>query len=151
MSKSVQSSGPIPERIIEFIQEHHLMALTVCSNEQPWCFHAFYAYSPVDALFVILSEEKTKHVKMIRENPQCIVSGGIALETKSVGLIRGLQFTGKMNPCTGSVFDPFSMLYLKKFPYAVFKSGDLWTVSLDHLKFTDNRLGFGTKLIWNRD
>lgn len=78
------------------------------------------------------------------------VAGTITLETKIIGKIRGLQFTGRMAECTGEAFQEARRLYLKRFPYAApFMGGTaLWEISVDQLKLTDNRLGFGKKLIW---
>ena len=79
-----------------------------------------------------------------------IVAGGIALETKQIALLRGLQFTGVMEPCGESDLDRCRLLYLKRFPFAVLKMGELWKISIKEAKLTDNRLGFGTKLLWSR-
>ena len=40
--------------------------------------------------------------------------------------------------------------YLKRFPYAVLMKTQLWIVELTFVKFTDNRLGFGKKIIWEK-
>ena len=40
---------------------------------------------------------------------------------------------------------------LKRFPYAVVAPLELWHLEADMLKYTDNTLGFGKKLIWQRE
>ena len=35
------------------------------------------------------------------------------------------------------------------FPYAALAELTLWAIAPDFMKFTDNTLGFGKKLIWN--
>ena len=80
-----------------------------------------------------------------------IVSGTVALETETIGMIRGLQFKANIIKCSDSLLDKNRLLYLKRFPYAILKGGDLWELEIIELKFTDNRLGFGKKLHWNRD
>ena len=39
---------------------------------------------------------------------------------------------------------------LKKFPYAVLMKTTLWILEIEYIKMTDNRLGFGKKLIWEK-
>jgi uncharacterized protein len=38
--------------------------------------------------------------------------------------------------------------YLKRFPVAILMETHLWIVRLTLIKYTDNRLGFGKKLVW---
>ena len=39
-------------------------------------------------------------------------------------------------------------LYFKAFPYALALSPKLWQIKVNYFKMTDNRLGFGKKIIW---
>ena len=41
--------------------------------------------------------------------------------------------------------------YIKRFPYAVVAPLTLWMVKPDMMKLTDNKLGFGKKLIWQSE
>ncbi len=41
--------------------------------------------------------------------------------------------------------------YLKRFPLAVLMDTHLWVVKLTFIKMTDNRLGFGKKIVWTHD
>ena len=134
----------MPARMAEFLREHHLLTLAVSVEDDIWCSHAFYVFLEEENAFLIISEEKTRHVKIARKNP--VVSGGIALETKRVGEIRGIQFKAIMEQCDDSIFGKYKLTYLKSFPYAIFKGGDLWLLRITEAKFTDNRLGFGKKL-----
>ena len=141
----------IDPRILDFIGEHHVLTVACVPHEgsAPWCANAFYVFDPQDEGFIITSEEKTLHAQLFLENPQ--VAGSIVLETEQVGKIQGLQFTGTVRRCDGGLFDCCRLLYLKRFPYAVFKGGEVWFIGLDSMKFTDNRLGFGKKLHWTRN
>ncbi len=40
---------------------------------------------------------------------------------------------------------------MKRYPFAILMKTQLWVVDLDFIKLTDNRLGFGKKLIWKKD
>ena len=63
---------------------------------------------------------------------------------------RSLQFAGTVRRCDSGLFDRCRLKYLKRFPYAVFKGGEVWLITPDRMKYTDNRLGFGKKLLWER-
>lgn len=140
----------IDPRTLDFIGEHHVLTVACCAPEgAPWCANAFYVFDPQEQGFIITSEEKTLHAQLFLNNPQ--VAGSVVLETEQIGKIRGLQFTGTVERCDGGLFDRCRLKYLKRFPYAVFKGGEVWLIRLDSLKLTDNRLGFGKKLLWRRD
>lgn len=149
----------IDQRIVDFIGEHHVLTVACVAAgaatgeagspaSEPWCANAFYVFDAEEEGFIITSEEKTRHAQLFLENPK--VAGTVVLETEEVGKIRGLQFTGTVRRCDGGLFDRCRLKYLKRFPYAVFKGGEVWFIRLDTLKYTDNRLGFGKKLLWRR-
>ncbi len=167
-------------RILDFIGEHHLLTIAAAAGEDIWCANAFYAFDPRVPAFVITSDENTRHIRLALsgcagngrscgnsslsgdvslagDNPVAsgdgmsgVVSGTIALETEKIGMIRGLQFKAILKRAGNSLMDEFRLLYLKRFPYALLKGGDLWILELTELKFTDNRLGFGKKLKWEK-
>lgn len=137
----------LPEkRIVDFIHEHHVLTLATVVDNSPWCANCFYVYLKEENCFVFTSDDTTKHVKDVNENKQ--VAGSVVLETNTVGKIRGIQFTGTMVK-PGNDFDKKAKkAYLRKFPYAVLMKTSLWVLYPNHIKMTDNRLGFGKKLIW---
>lgn len=153
--KCVFLQGMIDSRILDFIGEHHVLTVACASRgsadgvPELWCANAFYVFDVQEEGFIITSEAKTRHAQLFLENPQ--VTGSVVLETEEVGKIRGLQFAGTVRRCDGGLFDRCRLKYLKRFPYAVFKGGEVWLISLDRVKYTDNRLGFGKKLLWKRD
>ena len=71
-------------------------------------------------------------------------AASIVLETRTVGKVQGLQITGEIKPA----IEGDKMCYIKSFPYAAVADLTLWRLEADFLKLTDNRLGFGKKLIW---
>ncbi len=139
----------LDSRITEFIKEHHLTTLTVAAGGDIWSWHAFYVFIEEENVFVITSEQKTRHISLFLTDPQKRVAGAIGLETEQIGLIRGVQFKAEMELCSQPFLNRYRLRYLRRFPYAVLKGGDLWVVRITELKFTDNRLGFGKKLLWN--
>lgn len=139
------------QRILEFINEHHVLTLAAAAKGDIWCASAFYVFDPGANSFIITSDENTRHMLLALDGAQTgIVSGAIVLETETVGMIRGLQFKAGIKKAGASLLDHSRLLYLKRFPYAILKGGDLWVLPLSELKFTDNRLGFGKKLTWKK-
>ncbi len=132
-------------RIESFINEHHVLSLATIQDETPQCSNLFYAYDTQTQSFIVASEDKTQHIKNVLNNPK--VAGTIVLETSSVGKIQGLQFSAQMSK---SEDKREYNLYIKCFPYALALSPVLWKIELQTMKLTDNRLGFGKKLLWER-
>ena len=141
----------LPEqRIIDFIGEHHILTLAISKNNLPYCATCFYAYLKEANLFVITSDHGTRHIRDVIEGNNYTVAGTIALETKIVGKIRGIQFTGTLHNPTGDELKMMKSAYLKRFPIArLMPELNLWCIDPEYIKMTDNRLGFGTKLVWN--
>lgn len=166
---------PCNRKISDFLRKHHLATLATSSNNTPWVAHCFYAFLEKEMCLVFTTDSKTRHGKEMIENSQ--VSVGIAWETKIVGQIRGAQCSGQVlkvekskgengKMVKGDLFtplpfhpftlSPFSLFpaakaaYLKRFPYAVLMKTELWILVIDSIKYTDNRLGFGKKLFWER-
>jgi len=113
------------------------MELSVCS--------LFYAYCSNELSFVVASSDETMHIKNIKQNK--IVAGNILLETKSVAKIQGLQFRGEFILLED---ESLRKLYFKEFPYALAMQPKLWKIKVNYFKLTDNRFGFGKKLIWKK-
>ncbi|PHM16898.1 MAG: hypothetical protein CJD30_09040 [Sulfuricurvum sp. PD_MW2] len=131
------------EKIESFICQHHLLSLATM-GERLWCCSMFYAYDPHSISFVVASEETTEHMRNALQNSH--VAGTVALETKTVGKIQGIQFSGEIEACP----DTLKSLYFKAFPYARVMNPTLWSIRLDDVKMTDNTLGFGKKITWKR-
>jgi uncharacterized protein YhbP (UPF0306 family) len=132
-------------RILEFIRERHVLTLATCAAHQPWCASLFYAYMEAENVFIFTSDAATRHLAEALQNPA--VAGAIALETKTVGLIRGLQFQGTLFRPDDALRRQAKRAYLRRFPFAILRGSPLWTLRPTFLKYTDNRLGFGKKII----
>ncbi|MDR3180864.1 MAG: pyridoxamine 5'-phosphate oxidase family protein [Prevotellaceae bacterium] len=136
-------------RIADFFYAHHVLTLACSVNDNPWCASLFYAYMNEERLLVFTSEAHTRHVKDMAEND--LVAGTVILETKRVGILRGVQFQGRVQKPAGPLAERARRAYLARFPYALLKPAPLWVVVLHTVKFTDNRLGFGKKIYWERE
>jgi len=137
------------QRIIEFIQKHHVLTLATSNNGIPYCANCFYVYDEEENRLVFTSDYETKHIRDVLK--QNIVAGSIVLETNVIGKIQGVQFQGKMTEPKDKDFKKAKSKYLKRFPVAMLMKTTIWTVELTFLKFTDNRLGFGKKLLWGEE
>ncbi len=139
----------IDKRIIDFINEHHVLTLATAVDNDPHACNCFYAFDPDDLSLICTSDVSTKHIKQVQENN--FVAGTIVLETMNVGKVQGIQFYGYMHKAEGEKLKKYKKLYLKRFPFAVLTNATLWHIDLVKIKMTDNRLGFGKKLIWERE
>mgnify|MGYP001355620523 FL=1 len=136
----------IDRRIIKFIRKHHVLTIATSVNDEPWCATCFYVYLEDENALVFTTDLKTRHGQEFLKNSK--VSGAVALETKIIGMIRGIQFSGIVSEPEGDLADKAQKAYIRKFPVAMLMDTHLWVVTLTHIKFTDNRLGFGKKLMW---
>lgn len=136
------------KRIVDFIKEHHVLTLATISENIPWCANCFYVYLEDENCFVFTSDDDTKHIQNVKNNSN--VAGSVVLETKTVGKIRGIQFQGILEKPGKELAMKVKKAYLKKFPFAVLMKTSLWILKPGFIKMTDNRLGFGKKLIWKR-
>lgn len=139
----------IDKRIIEFINKHHVLTLATTRKNIPYAANCFYVYYENENMLVFTTDHSTKHAQDATE--QNIVAGSIVLETNIVGKIQGVQFQGKMYEPKDELLNHVKARYLKRFPVAMLMKTHLWVVDLNFLKFTDNRLGFGKKLIWGKE
>lgn len=133
------------ERIERFIAQHHLLTLAT-QGKTLWCCSLFYAYDPETVAFIVASDPETEHMGNVAAHAD--VAGTVALETKTVGKIQGIQFSGEMSR---SVDRRERELYLEAYPYARIMDPVVWRIRIDRCKMTDNTLGFGKKVTWQRE
>ena len=132
------------KKIERFIHEHHLLSLA-SMGDRLWCCSMFYVYDPQSISLIVASDETSEHMKNVAQNFH--VAGTVALETKTVGKIQGIQFVGVMDKAEKKAHE----LYFEAFPYARIMNPTLWVIRLDEVKMTDNTLGFGKKVTWKRE
>lgn len=133
-------------RIIKFFRKHHVLTIATTVENEPWCANCFYVYLEEENALVFTTDADTQHGKEFVKNP--LVAGSVVLETMIIGKIRGIQFQGTISEPQNELLSKAKWTYLKKFPPAALMDTHLWVVKLTHIKMTDNRLGFGKKLIW---
>ena len=136
-------------KITFFLKKHHVLTLATLSGDQPWVANCFYAFQEEQMSFVFTSGYETRHIREVVLNNK--VAGNVVLETGIIGKIQGIQFSGTLLPAEGDSLEKANSAYLKRFPFAALMDTTLWILSIDYLKMTDNRLGFGKKLVWERN
>lgn len=102
-----------------------------------------------DNSLVFTSDFDTKHIRQVSHN--VYVAGSIVLETEIIGKLRGIQLQGIVSEARDELYTKARAAYLKRFPVAMLMKTTLWVIDLTFLKFTDNTLGFGKKLIWEKE
>lgn len=137
------------QRIIKLIKKHHVLTLATSKDNLPWVASCFYAWLEDENAFVYTTDLKTRHGAEAEVNKQ--VAANIYLETKVVGKIRGIQIAGATIRPEGDLLEKARKRYLKRFPYARLMETTLWVLNPTEMKMTDNRLGFGKKLIWTAE
>jgi len=133
-------------RIIKFFRKHHVLTIATTVNNEPWCANCFYVYLEDENSLVFTTGSDTRHGQEFFKNPR--VAGSVVLETIVIGKIRGIQFQGDVSEPEGELLSKAKSAYLKRFPVAALMDTQLWIVKMTYIKMTDNRLGFGKKLIW---
>jgi uncharacterized protein YhbP (UPF0306 family) len=138
----------LDQQIIDFINEHHLLTLATSKGNIPYCCNVFYVYDVANNQLIFSTDTKTKHAQDFTLNPN--VAGSIALETKEVTKIQGVQLLGKITELKGGDLKAAKKQYLQAFPYARLMEIHLWAMQLTFIKMTHNKLGFGKKLVWGK-
>ena len=138
----------VDQQIIDFINEHHLLTLATSKGNIPYCCNVFYVYVLANNQLIFSTETKTKHAQDFIFNTN--VAGSIALETKEVSKIQGVQLLGTILELKGERLKIAKEQYIKAFSYAKNMDLHLWAMPLSFIKMTHNKLGFGKKLIWEK-
>lgn len=133
--------------IVKFFRKHHVLTIATSVNNEPWCANCFYVYLEEENSLVFTTDRETRHGKEFLLNKD--VAGSVVLETMIIGKIRGIQFRGIVSEVEEEISSRAKNAYLKRFPPAALMDTHLWIVKLTHIKMTDNRFGFGKKLVWN--
>jgi uncharacterized protein YhbP (UPF0306 family) len=138
----------IEKRIIRFFKNHHVLTIATSVDTEPWCANCFYVYIEDENALVFTTDKDTRHGQEFLKNS--LVAGSVVLETRIIGKIRGIQFQGIVSEPDGALLEKVTKAYIKRFPVAMLMETHLWIVRVTHIKMTDNRLGFGKKLVWNK-
>ncbi len=131
--------------IVQFIENHHILNLSSCENNIPHTASCFYAFSSSNFRFIIASDDSSRHIKELSQNPN--YSATISSQTKQIGEIQGLQLSGTFKKATLKE----KAIYIKTFPYALALNPAIYSLHIKTLKFINNQLNFGEKKIYSRE
>ncbi|AXC28503.1 YhbP family protein [Raoultella ornithinolytica] len=134
--------------ISRWLGKQHVISWCVASDGELWCANAFYVYDSQNVAFYLLSDDSTRHGQMTGLRAK--VAGTVNGQPKTVARIRGVQFKGEIRRLSGHEEETMRARYVSRFPIARMLHAPVWEIRPDELKFTDNTLGFGTKLHWLR-
>lgn len=136
--------------LVRYLKKQHVLSLCCAADSELWCANCFYVFDETRMAFWIMTETDTRHGLLLMKNTQ--VAGTVNGQPKTVLLIKGVQYRGRI-ALLNSEDETESIArqaYQKRFPIARKVSAPLWEIRLDELKMTDNALGFGKKIIWQR-
>lgn len=147
VNESRSNMEKLPDPIAAFLDQNRVA--TVCYTDEqkaPQCFTCFFAFSSDVPVMIFKSSYGTGHEGMSRLASE--VAGSVLPEKLDLLKIKGIQFKGYT--ISESLIDPKLVnLYYDKYPFARVKSGYIWAISLESIKFTDNTLIFGRKTLWS--
>lgn len=137
------------ENISAFLQEQ-TCATVSCIGEKghPYCFTCFYVFNSEDGLIYFKSSSDSLHSSYLKKNP--VVAGTILPDKFNKLQIRGIQLEGVLLENNHPLARSASGHYHKKNPLALAMPGEIWTIQINRIKFTDSKMGFGKKLTWIR-
>lgn len=133
--------------ITRYLKKQHVLSL--CSGSPVWCANCFYVFDAEKVAFWLMTETTTRHGARMKQEAQ--VAGTVNGQPKSVLLIKGVQYAGRIALLEGEEEQAARKAYIRRFPVAAKVSAPLWEIKVDELKMTDNALGFGKKLSWMRE
>jgi uncharacterized protein len=147
--QQVFSMQAFPARISDFMSTHHVLSLAVVDGDTPWSASCFYAFEPNTASVLVMTSVKTRHGHAMQSRP--IVSATVSEQPERLRDIRGVQFSAFASRLSGAELEAAMDRYLIRHPVARLRPTDLWRLSIEHIKLTDNSLVFARKTIWQRD
>lgn len=134
--------------IIRYLKKQHVLSLCCRDEDALWCANCFYVFDEARMAFWLMTETKTRHGMLMAQQPN--VAGTVSGQTKTVMLIKGIQYRGMARMLEGEQERQARAAYCRRFPMARAVSAPVWEIRVDEIKMTDNTLGFGNKNQWLR-
>lgn len=139
----------IVQHITQFIEQQTIASVCCMGPEGDLhCFSCYYAYHEKQQLLFFKTSDDSKHMQYLLNSPA--LAGTILPDKLNKLSIKGVQFNGRLLPLKHPQAKDAGKLYHRTHPIALAMKGTVYTIRLDFLKMTDNALGFGTKLVWDR-
>jgi len=135
-------------KITKYLSINKVLTLCTSKADVPYCATCFYVFDEENKMLIFLSDSSTRHLSEALNNKN--ISGTINNGETSVVKIQGIQFQGLFVNPSKEQEASFYSIYYKKYPFAKAKPSPIWGIQLNWIKMTDNTLGFGKKIIWER-
>jgi uncharacterized protein YhbP (UPF0306 family) len=140
--------NPIREAAVEYLQNHHVLALATQGPEGLWAAAVFYVNDGFD--FFFLSAGHTRHGRNLAANPA--VAATIQEDLGSWEAIKGVQMAGEVVQLHGKARLAAISLYMQKYLFlqkapppieAALQKVNWYHLRPDSLYLIDNSKGFG--------
>jgi len=136
------------KKIIDYLLEQKVLTIATCKDNQPYCANCFYVFDETTKTLIFLSDDSTRHIRDAIQNNS--VGGSIQNGVTIVSKIQGIQFMGEFISPNETQKEAFYELFYDKFLFAKVRPSPIWGIQLNWIKMTDNTLGFGKKMLWER-
>ncbi|HSC54505.1 MAG TPA: hypothetical protein VLC98_12820 [Phnomibacter sp.] len=142
-----------PQQQLAHIQkfiDSQTVASICCTNGngELHCFSCYYAFDSNVNLLYFKTNDNTLHMQWMEEWTH--IAGTILPDKQKKVLVKGIQLNGKLLPTDDPLVQQATKIYHLRFPFTLAMKGKVHAIRLDKIKMTDNSLGFGTKLLWER-
>ncbi|MDE1189758.1 MAG: YhbP family protein [Pantoea sp.] len=135
--------------LIRYLKKQHALSLCATDGDDLWCANCFYVFDESRMVFWLMTEPDTRHGQLMQANPR--VAGTVNGQPKTVLLIKGVQYRGHIQRLSDEAEQQARHAYQRRFPISRAVTAPLWEIVLEEVKMTDNALGFGKKIVWQRD
>ncbi|MDJ0036140.1 YhbP family protein [Pantoea allii] len=134
--------------LVRYLKKQHVLSLCCCADNDLWCANCYYVFDESRMVFWLMTEPDTRHGLLAIKHHS--VAGTINGQPKTVLLIKGVQYRGQIRQLSDEEATEARTAYQRRFPVSRKVAAPLWEITLDELKMTDNALGFGKKIVWQR-
>ncbi len=136
-------------RIIKFLSSRQVMSLATRYGDGTWSANLFYVFDFQRNRLIFTSSAESLHI--VQGQRYAEVSCAIVGRSRVVSRLRGAQIVGVLRSTQNrdEEFKYCKQVFSKRFPLYSTKLKEMWYVEIRSVKYTDNRLGFGTKIIFS--
>ncbi|WP_067677205.1 pyridoxamine 5'-phosphate oxidase family protein [Nocardia miyunensis] len=147
-----------PPDILRELTEHNTLTLAYADEDGPQACAVFYATTETGTL-IFTSSSHTRHGRALTARTSVPVAFTIQQDGQAWTDIRGIQGTGTCTAVPAAARSRAQAAYLARFEFIAknpplvqqLDSSDLWKITPNHLRLTDNSRGFGHKTEWTAD
>ena len=130
--------------ITKFLQNNQLLSFGVIDDDGVYSASCYYAFDEKNISLLIKSDPESKHIKLADKNPKIAIT--IARDSKKLLLIKGVQIKAIFAKSNNDEKE----IYYSRFPFAKLGTGEIYTLKILWLKYTDNKLLVSNKIIFTK-